>query len=359
MASHRLHRNPWSIGVTATVMALTLTACGSSGSDSSAGGGSTSATGGSADSDILIGLVTKTDTNPFYVRMKEDALAEADRLGVQLQTFSGKVNNDNDSQVTAVENLIAAGADGILITPADSAAIVPTIDKARAAGIIVIALDTPTQPADAVEATYATDNFIAGQEIGKWAAAQMEGQDAHIALLDQDAANTSVDVARNQGFLDGFGIDLADETKNGDEDDPRIVGNYPTLSERDEGRTQMELALQTNPDINVVYAINEVVAAGAYEAIEAAGKQDDIIMVAVDGGCPGVQAIAEGTLGATSMQYPGKMAVQGMEAIVNAVKSGEAITETDVDTGVNLITDTPVEGLESEDSAWGLENCWG
>lgn len=334
----------------ALILTLGLSAC-----SSSAGGSGSS----SSPDSIKIGLITKTETNPFYVAMKKAAEAEAKDLGVELQTFSGKENNDNDSQVTAIENLIAQGVQGILITPADSAAIVPSIDKARAAGITVIALDTPTQPADAVDATFATDNFKAGQLIGAWAKVKMAGKEARIALLDQDANNTSVDVARDQGFLDGFGIDTADPTKNGDENDPRISGNYATRSERDEGRTQMEIALQKDPALNLVYAINEVVAAGAYEAIKAAGKQDDILMVSVDGGCPGVQAIADGTLGATAMQFPSKMALDGMKAIVDAVKSGKAPTESSIDTGSALVTDQPADTVDSEDTAWGLKECWG
>ncbi len=343
--THRLMRRTLA-GLAVGGLALGLAAC-SAGDDSGEDG-------------VKVGLVTKTETNPFYVAMRDAAQAKADELGVDLQVFSGKENNDNDSQVTAIENLISQGVDGILITPADSAAIVPTIQKARDAGVSVIALDTPTQPADAVSATFATDNFKAGQLIGQWADATVaQSESARIALLDQDANNTSVDVARNQGFLDGFGIDIADETKNGDESDDRIVGNYATRSERDEGRTQMEIALQADPELDLVYTINEVVAAGAYEAITAAGVADQITMVSVDGGCDGVQMIADGNLGATAMQFPSKMATEGMQAIVDAVESGSEITEANVDTGATLITDQPVEGLESEDSTWGLENCWG
>ncbi|GAB3048252.1 sugar ABC transporter substrate-binding protein [Sediminivirga luteola] len=333
---------------TAAVLALGLSGC----------GGSADA-GDSETGSLRIGLVTKTETNPFYVAMREAAEEKAAELEVELQTFSGRENNDNDSQVMAVENLISQGVDGILITPADSAAIVPTIDQAREAGIVVFALDTPTQPEDAVDATFATDNFRAGQLIGEWAHASADNpDDVRIALLDQDANNTSVDVARNQGFLDGFGIDLGDPSINGDEDDPRIAGNYATESERDEGRNQMENALQANPELDIVYSINEVVAAGAYEAILAAGREDEITMVSVDGGCPGVEAIAGGTLGATAMQFPSEMAIQGMEAMV-ALIGGEELTETQVDTGSALITDDPIDGIESHDSEWGLENCWG
>ncbi len=103
-----------------------------------------------------------------------------------MQTFAGKYDGDNDSQVAAVESLISAGAKGILITPSDTKAIVPTIKKARDAGLLVIALDTPLDPIDAADATFATDNFKAGVLIGEWAAKTLgdKAKDAHVAFLD-------------------------------------------------------------------------------------------------------------------------------------------------------------------------------
>nr|BFE76937.1 hypothetical protein GCM10020092_102380 [Actinoplanes digitatis] len=109
----------------------------------------------------IVGLITKTDTNPFFVKMKEGAQQAADDAGLSLQTFAGKQDGDNEAQVQAIESLISAGARGFLITPSDSKAIVPAIDKAKQQGMLVIALDTPTDPADAADATFATDNYQA------------------------------------------------------------------------------------------------------------------------------------------------------------------------------------------------------
>src|SRR6266566_4153217 len=117
----------------------------------------------------IVGLITKTNTNPFFVKMKAGAEEAANANGIELRSFAGKIDGDNDSQVAAIENLIAAGAKGILITANDSRAIVPAIAKARAAGLLVIALDTPLDPATAADATFATDNFRAGELIGQWA----------------------------------------------------------------------------------------------------------------------------------------------------------------------------------------------
>ncbi|WP_116248598.1 sugar ABC transporter substrate-binding protein [Nocardiopsis sp. FIRDI 009] len=321
--------------------------------------------GGGGDDTVLVGLVTKTETNPFFVKMQEGAEAAADEHGVTLQTFSGEYDGDNESQVQAVENLMAAGADGILITPNDSEAIVPVLDRARAAGIMVIALDTPTEPADAVDATFATDNFLAGELIGRWAAQRFEeeGEEPRVAMLDLNPNQIAVDVARDQGFLQGLGVDIADPGQIGDEDDPRIVGHEVTEGAEEGGRTAMENLLQRDPDLNLVYTINEPAAAGAHEALRAAGRAEDVTIVSVDGGCPGVDNVASGVIGATSMQFPLDMAAMGVEAVVGYAESGQTPEASEgldfVNTGVELITDEEVEGLESRDSAWGRENCWG
>jgi fructose transport system substrate-binding protein len=342
------------------VLALTagLAACG----DDEGGGGGAAGDGGGGDG-VKLGLITKTETNPFFVKMKEGANAKAQELGADLQSFAGKKDGDNESQVAAVESLISAGAKGFMITPSDSKAIVPALDKARQAGLLVIALDTQTEPPDAADATFATDNFAAGEAIGKWAAGKFKGKDAKIAMLDLNADQVSVDVQRDQGFLTGFGIDVGDDTQIGDESDPRIVGHDVTDGAEEGGRTAMENLLQKDPGINLVYTINEPAAAGAYEALKAAGKEKDVTIVSVDGGCPGVENVKKGIIGATSQQYPLKMAQLGVEAIAEFAKSDKKPEPTAgkdfVDTGVTLITDEPVDGVESKDTAFGLDNCWG
>jgi fructose transport system substrate-binding protein len=338
-------------------MSAGVAACG--GDDS---GGSASSGGGDK---MTIGLITKTETNPFFVKMKEGATAEAQKQNADLQSFAGKKDGDNESQVAAVENLISAGAKGFMITPNDSKAIVPSLDKARAAGLLVIALDTQTEPPDAADATYATDNYKAGLLIGQWAKAKFEkdGKDAKIAFLDLNPEGVSVDVQRDQGFMEGFGIDVGDKTKIGDENDSRIVGHDVTDGAEEGGRTAMENLLQKDPGVNLVYTINEPAAAGAYEALKAAGKEKDVTIVSVDGGCPGVENVKKGIIGATSQQYPLKMAQMGVDAISKFADNGDkpqaASGKEFIDTGVTLITDDAQTGVDSKDTTFGLDNCWG
>lgn len=230
---------------------------------------------------------------------------------------------------------------------------------------MVIALDTPFEPANVADATFATDNFKAGVLIGEWAAAKLgdEAANAKIALLDLKASEISVDYLRNNGFLQGFGIDIKDPTDIGDEDDPRIVGNDVTNGNEEGGRTAMENLMQIDPEINVVYTINEPAAAGAYEALKSVGRENDVMIVSVDGGCPGVQNISEGVIGATSMQFPLLMASLGIDAIKTWAETGAKPRNTEgldfYNTGVELITDEPIDGIPSLTSAEGLGKCWG
>lgn len=315
--------------------------------------------------DTSVCLITKTDTNPFFVKMKEGATAKAKELGVTLKSYAGKIDGDSESQVAAIETCIADGAKGILITASDTKGIVPAVQKARDAGLLVIALDTPLEPVDAADSTFATDNLLAGELIGKWAAGSLgdKAKDAKIAFLNLTPSQPTVDVLRNQGFMKGFGIDVKDINKIGDENDPRIVGHDVTNGNEEGGRAAMENLLQKDPTINVVHTINEPAAAGAYEALKAVGREKDVLIVSVDGGCPGVKNVAEGVIGATSQQYPLLMAALGVEAVKKFADTGEKPKPTEgknfVDTGVTLVTDKPVKGLDSIDTKEGLNKCWG
>jgi fructose transport system substrate-binding protein len=329
----------------AAAIGLGAVACGD---DDSAGGGG----GGSASEEeqITVGLIVKRETNPFFVKMIDAAKVAAKENNVKLITAAGKSDVDNQSQVTALENMTTQGAKGILIVPADSKAVVPAIKKARDAGVTVIALDTPTEPQSAVDALFATDNKKAGVLIGQWAKAKMGSEPAKIALLDL-APGISVGQLRHDGFLEGYGI------KDGD---AQIVGAVNTEGDTAKGQAGMEQLLQKDPDINLVYSINEPSGFGAANALKAAGKKpDDFVLVSVDGGCDAIErGIKTGVIDATSQQYPQNMASQGVEAIAKAARGGEKPSGY-TDTGVNLITTDPQDGVTSKDDAYGTENCWG
>lgn len=298
--------------------------------------------------DIKVGLITKTETNPFFVKMKQGASEAAANVGAEFFSAAGSFDGDNAGQVTAIENMVAAGVQTILITPSDTSAIVPTIRKARRQGVMVIALDTPTEPQSATDALFATDNFKAGVLIGQYAKAAMAGRPVKIATLDL-APGITVGQLRHDGFLQGFGIS---------EGDPRIVCSQDTRGDQTMGQTAMENCLTRDPEINLVYTINEPAAFGAYTALRNAGREKDVLIVSVDGGCEGVRGIVDGRIGATSQQYPLRMAALGVAAAVEWAENKRKASGY-VDTGVTLITNDPQSGVDSRDTQFGLDNCWG
>ena len=309
-------------------------------------------------------LITKNNTNPFFVKMKEGAEAAATAAGLDFQAYAGVVDGDAGPQIEAIENCVSAGAKGILIT-ASNDSVIPALKAAREAGILVIALDTEIGDPDAADSTFATDNFEAGILIGKWALAQLgaEAANAKIGMLNINKDNISVDVARDTGFLVGFGIEVPDLTIMGSETDARVIGHETSNANPEGGMTATETLLSKDPGMNVVYTINEPAAEGAFQALKAAGRDADTLVVSVDGGCPGVKSVQGGIIGATSMQFPLLMASKGIEAIAAFAKDGTKPANSEglsfFNTGVQLITDKPVDGVPSITSEEGLKICWG
>ncbi|TBC25592.1 sugar ABC transporter substrate-binding protein (plasmid) [Rhizobium ruizarguesonis] len=275
-------------------------------------------------------LITKTDTNPFSVRIRDAARAEAKERGIELKSYSGKIDGDSDSQVAAVESCIADGANGILISASDPSGIVPSAKKARDAGLLIIALETALDPADAADATFASDNLLAGKLLGEWVREKLgsKADEAKVGFLDLGAAKPAVEGMRDQGFMLGFGIDAQDVNTIGDEGDPRIAGHNIANGNEEGGRTAMRNLLQQDPGIDVVHTDNGPMASGAYLALQELGKADDIMIVTADG-CSGVDAAAAGAVEATFMTNPDTLGALGIEAIQRFADSGQKPTPSE------------------------------
>ena len=215
----------------------------------------------SAQTNPVIGLVTKTEANPFFVKMREGAQSAANAKGARLLTGAGKADGDNAGQVTAIENMIAAGAKAILITPNDSKAIVPAIRRARAKGVLIIALDSPTEPVNAVDALFATDNYKAGVLIGQYARAALGKRTPRIVTLDLFPGHP-VGAQRHNGFMSGLGLGAPGPSSNTLGSALAILCAADSYGDQAKGQTAMENCLQKAPDVNLVYTINEPAAAG-------------------------------------------------------------------------------------------------
>ncbi|TDW94348.1 monosaccharide ABC transporter substrate-binding protein (CUT2 family) [Kribbella pratensis] len=343
MKSTGIRRSTAALSALACVGALVLSACTTT---KKSGPGSDA---GDSSGPVKVGLVTKTETNPYFVKLRESAKAAAEAKGGSLIALAGKFDGDNEGQVTAIENLVQQGVKGILITPSNSAGVLGAIKQAQDKGVVVIALDTQTEPADAVAATYATNNENAGKLIGQYVKARLGDTKPQLVMMDLDPS-ASVGKQRHNGFLEGMGLPL---------NTPDIIGSALTQGDQTKAQQAMENLLQrVGGQVNAVYNINEPAARGAYQALKEKGLTDKVLVGAIDGGCQGVQNVKDGLFVGTVMQFPKKMAEDGVNAVFDYAQSGKKPSGF-IDTGATLITDKPVPGLESKDTAWGAQNCWG
>lgn len=313
--------------------------------------------GKAADDAPVVGLITKTETNPFFVMMKEGAEQAATANAITLLSAAGRSDGDNAGQVAAIENQIAAGAKVILISPSDAKAIVPTITKARQNGVLVIALDSPADPVESTDGFFGTDNYRAGELIGAYAKARLNGKPAKIVTIDLLPGHPT-GAQRHNGFLQGMGLPSNPRTSNELATSPEVVCMGDSIGDQAKAQTVMENCLQRAGDVNVVYAINEPSAAGAYTALKQAGREKEVLLVTVDGGCRGVADVAAGHFAATAQQYPVRMSELGVEAAVEFFRSGKKPTGF-IDTGVALVAGEKAAGIESLTTDEGAARCWG
>ena len=298
------------------------------------------------DTKFMIGIVEQQLSNPFFSKLQQAGVEAAKKHGLETMTAESSVAGDSATQLAAIENMINRGVKGIVLDPANASALLKVVKKARDAGIIVVTTNTSLEPADAADASFETDNLAAGELIGKWAKASLGATPARIAMLDYDLSDKTAK-ARHDGFLKGFGLT---------ESSPEIAGTALTQANVETGQSAMENLLSAHPDINAVYTINEPAAQGAFLATKR--SKTPILLTSIDGSCSGVRSVADGTIGATVMQFPANMGQLAVDAIVTAVKGGAKPSGVN-NSGTVLITDKPVDGIESKDSKWGLANCWG
>ena len=259
---------------------------------------------------VSIGLITKQETNPYWVTLRKVAEDSARKAGATLTTATGNSDVDVDSQRTALKEMVDKGVNGILIAPTNSTALAPDIQAARDKGITVIALDTPMEPQETTNAYFGTDNKRAGELIGRYARAKIDelGLSPQIMMLNLSPGITSGE-NRSAGFQEGFGIQSGSGW---------VVDQANSEGDRDLAQQAMAEALTKNPDINVVYAVNEPAAQGAVTALKSAGKDlSKVVVVTVDGGCEAMKnSVRPGDIDATAMQFPQNMAREGVDASV-------------------------------------------
>lgn len=298
--------------------------------------------------------VGRDDADLYFAALAAGVALRAESAGVSLDA-SGAVGEDAAAaQVQAIDACVEKGVDGVLVAPADRAAAAEAAKRARDAGVLVVALDTPLEPPEAADATFATDNRKAGELLGAWAAGRMgdAAAEARVAILESATGRSWGSDLRREGFLAAFGTEP---------DEDRMLVSAPTGGDREGGRREMAALLEREPAVSLVYAGSDAAAAGAREALEAAGRADALV-ISSGGGCTGVRDVAEGVIDALAQHYPTLMAAMGIEALVAWDRSGALPPATPgldfFDTGVNLVARESVDGVFPISVEEALDRCY-
>lgn len=268
-----------------------------------------------------VALVLKTLNSPFFIDMQKGAQAAADQLGLDLVVQAAEREVDVEKQMQIVENLIQTGVKVLLLTPSGSREIVPVLAKANAAGIPVIIVDTRIDAAAATAASVKTASFIGSDnyEGGRVAGAELilvtKGR-ANVALLEGIPGHDTGD-SRLRGFKDAT------------RDTPgiKVVASQTANWERDQGFTVFQNMLQAHPEIDALFACNDMMALGAMEAIAAAGRTGKIRVIGFDAVDDARKAILAGTMIASVAQFPGDMGRLAVESASKLIK-GEAVEQS-------------------------------
>lgn len=265
-----------------------------------------------------IGLVISTLNNPFFVALKEGAEAKASELGYDLVVLDSQ--NDPTKELSNVEDLVVKGVSVILINPTDSDAVGNAVKAANAAKIPVITLDRGANSGD-VKAHIASDNIAGGKMAGEFILEKLGSAGKVVEL--EGIAGTSAARDRGQGFNDaiaGSGIE--------------VVSKQTANFDRTQGLSVMENILQAQPEINAVFAHNDEMALGAFEAVKASGR--DILVVGFDATADAVKSVENGEMAATVAQQPDLIGSLGVENAVKVIK--DESVDSSIPVELKLIT---------------------
>jgi ribose transport system substrate-binding protein len=284
-----------------------------------------------------VALVLKTLNSPFFIDLQKGAEAAAQRLDVALVVQAAEREMDVEKQMQIIENLVQTGVDVLCVVPSGSREIVPAIAKAQRGGIPVVIVDERLDEATAREAGVRPATFVGSDNVdgGRLAGrhlAEVTGGRANVAVLEGIPGHESGD-ARLRGFHEAIAVAPG----------IRVVASQTANWERDQGFTVFQNLLQAHPEIDAVFACNDVMALGAVEAIAASGKTGRVRVVGFDAVDDARKAIAAGTMDASVAQYPSEMGRLAVESAVRLIR-GETVP-AEQPTRVGLVTRENVGAL--------------
>lgn len=264
----------------------------------------------------LIGVSLLTLDNPFFKVIGDTITTEGAKHGYQTVVVSG--DKDVAKQGNQIKDFIVKKVSAIVLSPCDSKAIIPVIQEANAAGIPVFTVDIPChEPGVKIVTQVATDNYGGGKEAARAMIEALGEAGGKMAVLHLKQAESCL--LRVKGFTE-----VINEHNAGGKARIDIVTELESGGAKDQGYKAAEDAVQAHPDLRGLFAINDPAALGARAALEKAGKADQVVIVGFDGQPEGKQAIKEGRIYADPIQFPDKMGVQIVDAIVRHSK-GETL----------------------------------
>jgi len=270
-----------------------------------------------------IGLSVSTLNNPFFVDLRDGAQQMADEMGLELLVTDAQ--DSVSTQINDIEDLVQRGVAVLIVNPTDSAAVVPAVMAANAAGIPVIAVD---RGVDGGNLAYfiASDNVAGGASAAEFICEQLGGTGAAVEL--EGIPGTSAARERGQGFNAYMSESCSGVT---------IVARQTANFNRAEGLTVMENILTAQPEIDAVFAHNDEMALGALQAIEASGR--DILVVGFDATDDAVAAVRDCRMGATVAQQPAMLGAEAVEAAADIIASGAPADTVAIAVGLELVTE--------------------
>ena len=296
------------------------------------GGGGKSGSSPAEGGTTKVAVVISTLNNPWFVVLGETAKARAEELGYEATVFDSK--NDTATEASHFENIIAAGYGAILFNPTDADGSIVNVKKAEDAGIPVFCIDREINSADAATCQILSDNYQGCVELAKYFVKVVGEEGTYIELLGLQGDNNTWN--RSQGFHS-------------------VVDRYPGLKrvahehadfDRSKALEVTETLLQTHGTIDAIFCGNDAMAMGAYQALVSAGKADEVMVFGFDGAADVVDAVRDGRIQATAMQYPKTMAKTAAD-FADAHIKGKRDFEQKVPVKVDLVSPETIDKFEA------------
>lgn len=296
--------------------------------DGSGGGDTTT------DGPLEIAVVPKAVGHEFWNTVRAGAECAAETAGDVTVEWDGvDAETDVEGQVDLIQNFVTKDADGIVYAATDSAALAPATQSALDAGVPVAMIDSGTDPQPDEVPLYATDNRAGATEAANLLAEAL-GEGSHDVALIEFQPGSQTNTERVEGFTEGL---AAHEGLN-------LVGRQPSHSDVNEARRVTEDLLTANPDLAGIFAANEPSVLGAVQAVEAAGRTGEVVIIGWDAAPDEIAALRDGQIAALVVQNPFNMGYLGVANMVEHLREGTPMDSAD--TGVTFVTPENIDTAE-------------